>query len=196
MVDYARWRYPFADVQLGDARDLSRIGDNSVALVAFSYAGIDAVDREGRRRILAEASRVLRPNGIFWFSTLHLNGPAPRERPWRPLWPRRDSNSSLRFAVNCLRTCLEIPGNTRNYIRNRALQSRGQGWLVAPNAAHNYRLLVHYTSLASQIAALVTAGFGPDPVIFENERGTRIAPHDDARNVVCFNVLARKAGGG
>src|SRR5580692_11607097 len=55
MVEVARRKFPFDDVDVGDARDLSRFGDGSFALVVFSYSGIDAVDHEDRRRVLREA---------------------------------------------------------------------------------------------------------------------------------------------
>ena len=41
----------------------------------FSNNGIDAVDHEGRERILAEARRVLEPGGTFYYSTLNKDGP-------------------------------------------------------------------------------------------------------------------------
>src|SRR5262245_43360174 len=71
MVEHVRERFPFVDVRLGDARDLSSFGASTFYLVVFSYMGIDSVDHEGRQRILSEAYRVLQPGGILWFSTLN-----------------------------------------------------------------------------------------------------------------------------
>jgi ubiquinone/menaquinone biosynthesis C-methylase UbiE len=59
LVDSARRKFPFVDIRTGDARDLSQFPDERFSLVVFSYAGIDAVGPEDRRRVLAEVRRVL-----------------------------------------------------------------------------------------------------------------------------------------
>ena len=45
--------------------------DGIFALATFSYSGIDAVGLEGRRAIMLEVNRVLRPRGYSVFSTLN-----------------------------------------------------------------------------------------------------------------------------
>jgi SAM-dependent methyltransferase len=57
----------------GDARDLSMFDAASFDVVLFSFNGIDAVDHEDRRRILREVRRVLRPEGVFYFSSHSLS---------------------------------------------------------------------------------------------------------------------------
>jgi ubiquinone/menaquinone biosynthesis C-methylase UbiE len=57
----------------GDARDLSMFDIASFDVVLFSFNGIDAVDHEDRRRILREVRRVLRPEGVFYFSSHSLS---------------------------------------------------------------------------------------------------------------------------
>src|SRR5688500_10454126 len=52
MVDTCRARFPAIDVRVGDARDPSMFAGESFGLVAFSYNGIDAIDHEGRARVL------------------------------------------------------------------------------------------------------------------------------------------------
>jgi SAM-dependent methyltransferase len=67
LVTICRRNYPGARVEHMDARDMSAFDDNTFALVMFSFNGIDAVDYEGRRKILREVARVLKPGGLALF---------------------------------------------------------------------------------------------------------------------------------
>ncbi len=189
MVESTRQRYPDADIRLGDARDLSAFAADRFGLVVFSFMGIDAVDREGRARILSEAHRVLRPGGHFWFSTLNLSGPHARERPWNYALPGPAQN---RFAIETLRWLWRYPRRYLAYARNRRRRVRGEGWEVAPFSAHDFALLVHYTTLGRQVLDLLAAGFEPAPLLLENAHGETVHPTDDLGQVEAFNVIARK----
>lgn len=189
MVELTRQRYPDADVRLGDARDLSAFAPNRFALVVFSFMGIDAVDHAGRQRILAEVCRVLRPGGVFWFSTLNLTGPHTRERPWnyeRPVPGQR------RFLIEALRWAWRYRRRHLAYRRVSRLRVDGDGWAVAPFSAHDFSLLVHYTTMEAQCRALAQAGFGADPIFLENSHGTPVSAADPHETIEAFNVLARK----
>lgn len=75
MVEACRRELPALRFVTGDARHLDFVADASVDLVLFSYNGIDHADAAGRRRILAEMRRVLRPGGLMILSshnTAHL----------------------------------------------------------------------------------------------------------------------------
>jgi len=191
MVKRARTKFPAIDIQLGDARDLSRFANDSFALTVFSYAGIDAVDREGRARILSEVHRVLKPNGIFWFSTLNKDGHSPQERPWSPQWPTKGSNSLLGHSAALARTLKEIPIGLFNYASLNRLRSEGDGWLIAPFAAASFGLVVHYTTLANQQAELANVGFRPTIDIFD-PTGKTVRVADDLHDIDFFNIVCRK----
>jgi len=191
MVARCRRRFPFVDVQVGDARDLSRFADDTFHLVVFSYCGIDAVNHEDRPRILSEARRVLRPNGVFWFSTLNKEGEGPRHRPWMPIL-RRGNRSALRYAFETLVQTMRMPRNVFNYFRSRGLWREGDGWSVSPMSAHDYGLVVHYTSLAHQLTELERAGFKRDPEVFDDFEGKRVSAGKDRQEAFSFNILARR----
>jgi SAM-dependent methyltransferase len=75
MINACRRRFPECapDVFLvGDARDLSAERAEGFDFVLFSFNGLDYVDHEDRLRVLAEIRRVLRPGGLFFFSTHSL----------------------------------------------------------------------------------------------------------------------------
>jgi SAM-dependent methyltransferase len=191
MITAAQERYHTADLRVGDARDLSQFPDGRFFMVAFSFNGIDAVAHEDRSRILREVKRVLHPRGIFWFSTLNHAGIGPRHRPWRPTWPRLDRGPTA-FALGLLKVLRAAPTDLLNYARSRHLWIEGNEWSVKPLASHNYGLLVHYTTLARQMAELEDAGFEPNPDVLESSFGQRVKLTDDLSNVFWFHIIARK----
>jgi len=188
MVAGAKRRFPQVDVRQGDARDLSAFGDGTLGLVAFSFNGIDCVDRDGRRRVMEEARRVLRPGGIFWFSTLNKDGPGRRMRPWIPELELKPSWAWLGVPRALLRT----PRRVYNYFSNRELWRDGGDWCLAPLSAHDYRLVVHFTTLQATLNELRAAGFNAEPDVFECSFGRRVTLADELSGVFWFHVLARR----
>lgn len=76
IVAEANERRPELDIRHGDARSLAA-ADGSLDVVFFSFNGIDYVpDQEGREQCLREAKRVLRPGGLFVFSSHNLKSMA------------------------------------------------------------------------------------------------------------------------
>ncbi len=188
MVAAARHKFSDADIQVGDARDLSRFPDESFALVVFSHAGIDAVDHEGRQHVLAEVRRVLMPNGIFWFSTLNKDGNGPRERPWRQYRTQLRNSRTLRTRLSATREWFD---GLRNYQRLKKLTQEGDCWLIAPFPAHAYGLLTHYITLAGQCDELACAGFQREVIVFD-ANGNFVNEASDLRRVDFFNIVVRK----
>jgi SAM-dependent methyltransferase len=190
MVEACRRRFPGIDARLGDARDLSAFEDESFGLVAFSYNGIDAIDHEGRRRVLGEALRVLKPGGWFWFSTLNMHGGARRFSPWWPEWPTRDGHP-LRFAARSLWALARVPRLVRRQARIRPRFSYGDGWCIETLAAHGYRLLVHYTSLERVHRELAEAGFRSHPLVLDCADGRPVSSTEQSVPF-WFQILAHK----
>jgi SAM-dependent methyltransferase len=191
MVAACRDRYPGIDVQVGDARDLSRFAAGSFELVLFSFNGLDALNHAGRRRVLREVNRVLRPGGLFWFSTLNIEGAGRRMRPWRLEWPVREA-SRLRSLVAGAHMLARVPKRLWNYARLLRPFAHGQGWCMDTISAHDYALLVHYTSLPSALQELAEFGFAQDPVVLDSSFGRSAAELAEYADVFWFQILASK----
>lgn len=190
MVEACRARHPHVRVELGDARNLVTVPNKQFAVVSFSFNGIDAVGHDDRQRVLDEMRRVLRDDGVVAFSTLNLDGPAFRERPWAPgVAPARNP---LRIAYRATRAWAAVPFDLVRWARLKPHVRRGPGWAVAPLSAHHYGVLAHFTTLARQLTELARAGLDRDVMVFESTAGHGVDAHDDTSQSAWFHVLARK----
>jgi ubiquinone/menaquinone biosynthesis C-methylase UbiE len=188
MVETCRERFPTARVELGDARSLDGIADRYYGLVHFSYNGIDAVDHEDRERVLSQMRRVVRDDGMIAFSTLNIEGPAYRERPWVP---QAATNCSLpRAAARVARAYVSMPWDLARWMQIRGRGVEGPGWAVAPLSAHHYGVLAHFTTLERAIEELEDARLDRDITIVANEHGALVSPGDDTSRFSWFHFIA------
>ncbi|MCU1463960.1 MAG: Methylase [Acidimicrobiales bacterium] len=159
MVELCRRNHPGVDVRVGDARDLD-LPDGRFGLVMFSFNGLDAIDHDGRGRALRELHRVTRPGGVAILSTLNKDGSVYRRRPWHL------KHLIGPVSLPALRVLITFPFRAGRYWRGfrnwRKLRTRAAdrgGWAVAPLAAFDFGLLVHYSTLQQAIDDVVAAGF-------------------------------------
>lgn len=189
LVEACRRKYPDARIFSGDARDLSRFPDASFQLVTFSFNGIDAVDHEGREKILAEVYRVLRPGGVFVFSAHNREGPGHREK---LSFGVSFTRNPFKLAWRIARAAFHVPRTLRNRARIAKLGYEGDGYSIKNASAHDHGIMVYYTSLASQLAELEHIGFRPGTVVFSNDDGRRVHVGDDVTHSWWFHFVARK----
>jgi SAM-dependent methyltransferase len=192
LVDLCRRRHPDADIRLGDARDLSDLADGWAGLVVFSNNGIDAVDHEGRQRVLDEAHRVLGADGVLCFSTLNKDG---------PLYGAHPGNApGITWEIGSLRPVDGTAGAgdgsgdamraTRNWRRLRAAGRDEGDWGLAPFAAHGFGLLTHFVTLAGARAELDRRGFDLVAAV-PCDRPVPLAP-DESTTALYVHLVARR----
>lgn len=156
LVELCRARYPHIDVRMMDARDMSALPSDHYALVQFSWNGIDCVDHDGRISILREMKRVARPGGLILFSSHNREGPGFRE-PLSRLLPAFSFNP-LRFGVRTLRSLKRLPPGAINYLRHAHLARDFDGYSLATAAAHNFGIVIVYTTIQHERQTLAALG--------------------------------------
>jgi ubiquinone/menaquinone biosynthesis C-methylase UbiE len=174
MVALCRKRFPALEVREGDARDLSRFAGQSFDFVLFSYNGIDNVDHAGRMQILREVCRVLRPGGLFVFSSHDLGTVGSSSTsvlehsrtltdPWRLFNPRHVIKAVSRRARRLY-----------NYWKNAGKQVHTANYAILNDGALEFALLQYYVTEQEQRRQLAEVGL-TDQVLIYQEHGD--VPH-------------------
>jgi ubiquinone/menaquinone biosynthesis C-methylase UbiE len=172
MVDLARRRFPEAQFELGDARDLAGLPDKHFDLVVFSFNGLDALDRGDRLQALQAMRRVVAPEGRVLFSSLSIDGASFDESPWH--FAGLGTSRGMREAALAVRH----PGNwlrgLRNYRQLRHLSEDGDGWAMRPLRVHEFRFLVHFATMADTVGMARQVGL--EVLAAVTDDGTELDP--------------------
>ena len=189
MLEACKRRFPDVRVQFADARDLSVFPDDSFALVVFSFNGIDAVDEVGRKQILQEVFRVLRPGGLFLFSTHNHNGPYRGERFKLGVYFTRNP---VKLGWRILRGLWHLSTTLTNFVRYSKLNLSMQDSSIMNASAHRHGLVIYYITLEKQRQQLNAAGFRGEPRIFDSTTGGQLDRTQDTSRTCWFHFVARK----
>ncbi len=136
MLARCRSRQVSAPLLACDARALAlRAGSFDAA---FCWDALGDVAHEGRRRLLAEIRRVLRPGGLLVLRANNLD--APWRSPWVP-------------------ASLSWPREVVRHLRAARHRRHGPGWRVAGDPWFGHALLSYYVSREEQERQLAEAGF-------------------------------------
>lgn len=184
MLARCRERFPQADLRQLDARDLATFADGSFDVAVFSFNGLDSVDHAGRLAVLAEVRRVLRPGGLFIFSS-HNRAALPAR-----IFPRLIlARSPCRLAANLL-TCLV---SWRNFLARRHLHRFEADYAQTTDQGGNYTLLNYSIDPPAQARQAAAAGFAFEAA-YAASSARQLAPGEtapDARHV--YYVLRKPA---
>jgi SAM-dependent methyltransferase len=189
MVDACRARYPGTRVMHMDARDLGGFEDNRFAFVVFSFNGIDSVDPADRSKILTEVHRVLQPGGLFLFSAHNRHGGLGDGV--KPRLHLRFSWNPLRLGWRTLQLARSLPRSWRNYRRHQLLNEIHEDWAIMNCPAHEFGIVIMYTTLSEQTRQLDAGGFKVE-LVLDCVRGQPVTGDTDTRDVSWFHYIARK----
>jgi len=146
----AEKNFPGLQYFVMDARDLEKFKTGDFDLVNFSFNGIDYVDHEGRKKVLSEIHRVLKPGGIFFFSTHNKNHPGFNISPWL--------NRANSLFVN-LKTFVKLLPFLLKKLKHKKRELIYDDYAIINDSAHNYSLLTYYTTPAFLRKQITSQGF-------------------------------------
>ena len=186
MVAACKARFPKIRFEHADARRLSSVSDGSISLAVFSCNGISMVGHQDRLAIMREVHRVLKPAGVFLFTTYNRNSPEATAGFRFP---------ELQLSVNPVRSLVRLARafkdtvisvhQRRQNVKHEVHTSR---YAVLNDACHNHGVMLYYITLANQRTQLDEAGFQPDALAFDR---TGRAISDDT-SLDSMALIARK----
>lgn len=181
MVAHCRRAFPEFEFVQGDMRFLTAFEPQSFDTV-FAVANLfDAVTHQERRQVLAEARRVLSPDGLLIFSAHNRNfihaGRGPQ------LQFHRNPITQVRVFMDYLQA-------SRNHRRIKSLHRFEPDYALLNDSGNNYFTLHYYVSREVQARQLAAAGFELLECLDEN--GRTLAPGDGDQFCASLMYVARR----
>lgn len=149
-VEAACSRYPGVNILCCDARDMRVFSDESFDFVLFAFNGMDYIVHDDRLKAINEIRRVLRPGGLFMFSTHNRNYKHFRKFPWQ-----EDIQYTKGYLMTCLYTLAHLP---KHYLMKKYERDTDE-YSIVNDTAHGFSLLAYYIGLKEQVAQLKRSGF-------------------------------------
>lgn len=156
MIAVCKSRYPEASFMVADARDLSRFESGAFDFVLFSFNGIDYMDHHGRIETLSEIRRVLKPGGVFVFSTHNRR------------FEREAKEPQITVSANplvLLKRAVRYVQGVQNRARMREQEVEMDEYALVNDSAFNFSLLTYYVDQSTQRRQLSTSGFTPLEIV-------------------------------
>ena len=161
MLAQCRKKFPQADLQFGDARDLD-FPANSFDIVLCSFNAIDDFEHEDRLRILHEVKRVLRPQGWFIFST---HNP---KRAFRSAWKMHNfawKGNPVALMTHNARELYKYYVRNYNRARNKRKEVHTETYSMINDQSYSFRLLTYFITKENQIKQLQAVGFKQSKIV-------------------------------
>lgn len=171
MIDYMHATMPQVPAFLCDARDLSQFSDGEFDFILASNNVIDALAHEDRLRCLQEISRVLKPGGMFMFSS-HNRDLQPSLRKPHIVWSRNPVDSAIR-----VRNWLQLMANRARIEKHQREETE---YALYSDSGHDYCCIHYYIDQRNQRAQLQSFKFSVLEVI--NPHGEQLQPADRDTN--------------
>ena len=155
-IEYVNKTMPQFRAELGDMRDLGQYESGQFDFVMGSFNVLDVVTHEDRLKALAEIGRVLRPGGLFIFSShnraVESMGNSPKlER----------SKDPARQALRFYRWMRRV----RNYRQWKKHWVFADDYTIITDVGHEFAALHYYVDQDTQRRQLEANGFSPLEVL-------------------------------
>jgi SAM-dependent methyltransferase len=150
MVAHVHAHLPGVEIHLADMRDLGAFATGSFDFLLASCNLIDAVSHDDRLRVLAEVRRLLRPDGVFMFSSHNrrLRTATSGPRLVRAHNPATQAALIWRYARSLV-----------NHARVHRLRLIESDYALLNDSGHDYAALHYYVDRETQRLQLERAGF-------------------------------------
>jgi ubiquinone/menaquinone biosynthesis C-methylase UbiE len=180
MVRMTKRRYGIDSIYCCDARNMNRFATDTFDFALFSFNGLDCLSHEDRLIALREIYRVLKPGGIFVFSSHNRAGDAAKFP-----WQQKDRALSWSVIKRCIKVLIAMP----RHWQMRRLEIRQAEYAILNDTALAFSALTYYIEVGAQKWQLDMSGF--EQVVAFDEKGV-IVDQDDSSPWIYY--LARKGG--
>ncbi len=159
MIEVCEKRFPSRNGQVRfavcDARRMDTFSDGEFDFVCFSYNGIDCVPHEDRLAILREIHRVLKPGGLFFFSSHNL-----RYFPKLFRFPIFLDRAKMKRRLKKYHLLRQHNPDFREIARQRHA--------FVLDGVHEFRVKIYYVQPDEQVSQLEQTGFTGTRLFAEN----------------------------
>jgi ubiquinone/menaquinone biosynthesis C-methylase UbiE len=151
MIDVCRARFAGVRFEVCDVRDMIAFSSASFDTVIFSFNGLDCVDHAGRLSGLREVHRVLKPGGLFVFSSHNRRYDAAIRSP------------KLKWKLNPYRMVRSLVGwwfiDMKNHLANKPKEVTNAEYEIRNDGSHRWQMVHYYIDRAAQERQLEENGF-------------------------------------
>jgi len=186
MLRYCRDRHPGAKLLQCDARNMDLFQDGAFDVVVATWNVIDDADHAGRLKILNEVRRVLRPRGLFIFSTHNRDFQTRSAYRFRGFVSAPNPINLIK--CNAIRIKRYVTG-ILNHLDVKRSEIHNREYAVINDPSHNFRLLTYYIGKESQLAQLTRIGFSDIEMV--DEGGSFITPLQECLDGWIYYICRR-----
>lgn len=160
MVAACRQKFPLLPFETADARSMPQFADKSFDFVLFSFNGIDYIGPDDRLLALAEIRRILKPGGLFAFSSHNLE--------------HAEKLGTFRWTFSPKKLVRRL-GRLIRFYQAGGKKLLARDWALLNDGTFSGRLMTHYIKPDVQRRQLEQAGFTPQRIL-DPQTGSDVTP--------------------